>query len=271
MNADVQIKLFRKLLPYQIKLKEIVRLLGAADGKVCLDAGHDNAAISKYFRSLGGSWCTVVRQEASRPVVEQAIGDKVHVFDGANIPFDDKVFDVVILSDFLERVTDDHALITECHRVLKPTGRLIVDVPHAKRWSVLQPLEALLGTAAAKRDRVRPGYTEPELFQLLKHGFDVHSVRSYSKAFVELVDMFACFKATRSTDGAGAKDDQLVRLYSRAYPFYWLAFQLDGLLFFTKGYNIVAVAVRHPWRPRKAPVLKDGRSITEAVLSKIKD
>lgn len=266
----MQIRLFKKLMPYQLKLREVVRLLGPAEGKACLDAGHDNAAMSKYLRTLGGSWATVVRQEASRPIVEQAVGDKVHVFDGVSMPFDDKVFDVVILSDFLERVADDHALITECHRILKPTGRLIVDVPHSKRWSVLKPIEALLGAKAAKRERVRPGYTETELFQILKHGFDVHSVRSYSKAFMEFVDMLVSFKADRYA-GGGVQDDKLARLYSRAYPFFWLAFQLDGLLFLTRGYNIVAVAVRHPWRPRNAPVLHDGRSITEAVLSKIKD
>ncbi|MEI6218171.1 MAG: hypothetical protein WCP86_04675, partial [bacterium] len=60
MDAEVQIKLFKKMLPYQLKLKEIVRLLGSADGKVCLDAGHDNAALSKHFRMLGGTWCTIV-------------------------------------------------------------------------------------------------------------------------------------------------------------------------------------------------------------------
>jgi hypothetical protein len=117
---------------------------------------------------------------------------------------------------------------------------------------------------------VRPGYTEPELSQLLKHGFDVHSVRSYSKAFVEFADVIVCFKAGRIATGA-AHTERLAKLYSRAYPFYWFAFQLDGLLFFTKGYNIVAISVRHPWRPRKAPVLNDGRLITEVVLSKIKD
>ena len=270
MNADVQIKLFKKLLPYQIKLREIVRLLGAVDGKACLDAGHDNAAMSKYLRTLGGAWSTIVRREASKPIVEQAVGDKVHVYDGFNMPYDDKTFDVVILSDFLERASDDHALITECHRILKPTGRLIVDVPHAKRWSILRLFEALLGISQAKKERVRPGYTETELFQLLKHGFDVHSVRSYTKAFVEFIDMFVCARASRNAEG-GAHDERLGRLYSRAYPFYWLAFQLDGLLFFAKGYNLVAVAVRHPWRPRKAPVLHDGRSITEVVLSRIKD
>ena len=84
MNADMQIRLFRKLMPYQLKLREIVRLLGPTEGKVCLDAGHDNAAMSKYLRTLGGTWSTVVRQESSRPVVEQAVGEKVLVFDGSS-------------------------------------------------------------------------------------------------------------------------------------------------------------------------------------------
>jgi ubiquinone/menaquinone biosynthesis C-methylase UbiE len=270
MDAEVQIKLFKKMLPYQLKLKEIVRLLGSADGKVCLDAGHDNAALSKHFRMLGGSWCTIVRQEASRSAVEQAVGDKVKVFDGSSMPYDDKTFDIIILSDFLERVVDDNALITECHRILKPTGRLVVDIPHAKRWSMLKPFEALFGTSDTKKARVHAGYTEPELFQLLKHGFDVHSVKSYSKAWVELVDMIAGFKASHIASGP-AYSERLLKLYSRLYPFYWLAFQLDGMLFFTRGYNIVAIAVRHPWRPRNAPVLNDGRSLTEAVLRKIRD
>ncbi|MEI6971254.1 MAG: methyltransferase domain-containing protein [bacterium] len=270
MNADLQIKLFAKLMPYQLKLREIVRLLGATDNKVCLDAGHDNAAMSKHLRALGGSWSTLVRHEASRSIVEQAVGERVSVFDGVSMPFDDKTFDVVILSDFLERVPDDNALITECHRILKPTGRLVVDVPHSKRSSILRPIEAVIGTTASKKNRARPGYTEAELFQLLKHGFDVHLVRSYSKAFMELVDVVVSSRAERYA-GGGAQEERLARLYSRAYPFYWLAFQLDALLFLTRGYNVVAVAVRHPWRPRKAPVLHDGRSITEAVLSKIRD
>jgi hypothetical protein len=57
---------------------------------------------------------------------------------------------------------------------------------------------------------------------------------------------------------------------SRAYPFSWLAYQLDALLLLTKGYYLLACAKRHAWRPRKAPVLNDGRRIGDAVLSKIK-
>jgi len=270
MNGDAQLKLFKKLLPQQAKLREIVRLLGNIEGKSCLDAGFDNAVISKHLRQRGGTWRTLVRQAEAKRSIEEAVGSGVESFDGYSMPFDDKTFDVIILSDFLERVTDDHALITECHRILRPTGRLIVNVPHTKSWSVLNLLENLIGQSDEKKKRVRLGYTEAELFQLLKHGFDVHTVRSYSRAFVEFIDMIVQMKV-RGIAGSMNPDERLMKLYSIAYPFYWCAFQLDGLLFFMKGYNIVSVAVRHPWRPRKAPILNDGRSITEAVLSKIKD
>ncbi|MGQ9663098.1 MAG: hypothetical protein ACUVWX_12290 [Kiritimatiellia bacterium] len=47
---------------------------------------------------------------------------------------------------------------------------------------------------------------------------------------------------------------------------YTLAYQLDLLLFFTRGYYMVASAKRRAWRPRTAPVLSDGRSLSEVVL-----
>jgi hypothetical protein len=50
-------------------------------------------------------------------------------------------------------------------------------------------------------------------------------------------------------------------------PFlYRLAFQLDLIIFFTRGYRMVAYGRRKGWRPRQTPVLSDGRNITEAVL-----
>jgi ubiquinone/menaquinone biosynthesis C-methylase UbiE len=41
------------------------------------------------------------------------------------------------LSDLLEYVQDDNVIITECHRILKPAGLLIVDVRHAKKLSII--------------------------------------------------------------------------------------------------------------------------------------
>jgi hypothetical protein len=49
---------------------------------------------------------------------------------------------------------------------------------------------------------------------------------------------------------------------------YRLFYQLDLLLFFTKGHRMLAVAHRRAWRRRDTPVLVDGRTLSEAVLSK---
>ena len=48
--------------------------------------------------------------------------------------------------------------------------------------------------------------------------------------------------------------------------FYWLAHQLDGLLFFTKGYQAVAYGRRKGWREREPPETRHGLSIGSAVL-----
>ena len=63
-------------------------------------------------------------------------------------------------------------------------------------------------------------------------------------------------------------DAAVMRMYSVAGIFYVLAAQLDMLLFFTRGHYLIAHAKRRAWRPRKTPVQSDGRTITEAVLSR---
>lgn len=49
--------------------------------------------------------------------------------DVHNIPFEDNKFDVVMCNHVLEHVTDDHKVMTEFYRVLKPTGWAILQSP----------------------------------------------------------------------------------------------------------------------------------------------
>jgi ubiquinone/menaquinone biosynthesis C-methylase UbiE len=269
-EAESQKHLLRKSIPMQTMLHETLRSLGDADGLTCLDIGTKNGAISQQLRKCGGDWHTVVANKNVDTAVRAVVQENVSVIDGTTLPFKKQMFDAVVVLEFLERVQSDEALIEECHRVLKHDGRLIVVVPHVKSWTLLDPLRNMLGLTYQEKGLVRPGYSESQLFNILKNGFDVLNMRSYTRFFVELTDTVVQSRAKRKLE----KDNmerRLMRLYSIANIFYWLADQLDMLLFPTRGYVLIATAKRRAWRPRNVPVLVDGRSISEAVLSKALD
>jgi SAM-dependent methyltransferase len=253
-----------------LRLQESLRFLdGGTEDKVCLDLGAGNAVVSYHLRKLGGEWHTVPGPEQGKPAVRAVVGKNVKESGGDGpLPFADKTFDVVVVFDALQRVRSPEDFIAECHRVMKPDGRLVVHVENVKRLSVIRALQSLARVTYERRGLVREGYTESALFALLKHGFDVYQVRSYSRFWVELVDLVVRALLARRDPSAPGHAEGMRRLYSAASPFYRLAYQLDMLMVFTRGHQLVAVAKRRAWRPRNAPVLADGRSISEVVLSR---
>jgi len=268
VEAEIQLHIFRKCLPLQVCLQEIIRVLGPSDDLDCLDIGDDNGMISYHLRKHGGKWSSAVAGRESADVVRQFLSENVVPMEDGTLPFEKKAFDCVVVVSALERFANDSAFIEECHRVLKPDGRLVVNVSRTKPASLVNFLRRLLGVTYQRKGRVRGGYTESELFTILKDGFDVHNMRSYSRFFTELVEAIVD-RFAQGVRGQGAeKDRRLKRIFSVAGPFYRLAFQLDMLLFFNRGHRLIATAKRRSWRPRKAPILVDGRSITEAVLSR---
>lgn len=268
LTPEEQIHLFRRSVPLQVRLQEIVRAVGECEGLTCLEVGADNGGFSLKLRKHGGSWQSVAWSPDLAESVGNTIGDTVHPFAEGGMPFKRKLFDVVVVYDFLERFRDDIAFIEECHKVLKPDGRLVVST---HRLGTLRPVELVrsaLGQTDAKRGFVRPGYTESELFRVLKSGFDVHMMRPYSRFWVELTDAIVSRIVENLLASGEAGRGRLARTRTIANIFYRIAFQLDALMLLSRGYRFIAVAKRRAWRPRNAPVLVDGRSITEAVLSR---
>jgi SAM-dependent methyltransferase len=246
-------------------LSELARATGSTDGKVCLEIGLDDGVMSYHLRRMGGEWHTIVLHEDSEASVRALVQDRVHRIDARKLPFDNKTFDIIIVANTLERTEDDSAFIEECHRTLKPTGRMIIHTLNLKAGSPITALRNVLGKGPRPQGLVRAGYNETDLFQLLKHGFDVAYVRSYSRFFVQLVDLFANTGRRRGTTRNTAHETGRISLVTSIL---WImAHQLDFLLFLTRGFCLVAVAKRRAWLPRKTPVLADGRSISEAVLT----
>lgn len=260
-------RIFARSIPHQVCLQEIVKALGDIEGLSCLEVGSDNAMMSHQLQRRGGDWETLVYDEDEAARMGRILGREVRAISADQpFPFDAKSFDVVVIVDGLERQESGIDFIQKCHAVMKPDSRMIACVNREKTVSLLNPLRRMLGVVQERQGHVHTtGYTEGHLFQALKHGFDVMQMRSFSRFFVELVHVFirvAEKKAMATGDSA-----KPMRAYAIGHIFYWLAYQVDLLMFLTRGHRLIASAKRRHWRSRNTPILVDGRSISEAVLS----
>lgn len=276
-----QEKLFSRSVRRQAKLKQVKRLLGATAGQDCLEVTAGDGMISRQLRMDGGSWTTIVTPPEAKDSMEFFVKGGVQVLQNETLDAADLSFDAVVIVDALERIADDHAFIRECHRVLRPDGRLIITTHHRMRFCIGGgPTRAMLGLSWKKKGLVRAGYTTREFFDVLKDGFDVPETISYSSCCVESPGLFCEAAANKLAGGAynmppaDADTEQfyhytkLVSLGTLVYPWMWLMSKLDKLLLFIlPGHNIAAKTKRRVWRERRTPILVDGRSIAEAALN----
>lgn len=276
-------RLFRKSLLKRAKLKNIRALLGATEGKRCLDIGGDNGVISYFLRQQGGAWQSADLSPKAVASIGQLVGeDSVHLLEGTELPYQDDALDLIAIVDYLEHIEADAAFVKECHRVLPEGGQLLINVPHRKK-GLIRPLRLMLGLTDERHGHVRPGYNQRELYELLKDGFDIVESRTYNRFFVELVDTGVQLvgswmggQHSEASDGPSkgvlidradfVKYQKAFRLYSLIYPFLVVASWLDRFLFFTRGHSLVVMARARRWNPRRQVKISDGRSIAEASL-----
>jgi len=265
METDVielEKALFGKSYLLKVRMRMIAHAVGPMQGRAGLCIGAVPSTLRARLMAMGGDWSFTEER--------------------ATLSFADGVFDRVLLLDHLEWVEDDYAFMAEAHRVLKTAGMLFVDTEHRKRWTLWRPVRRLFGVEERTTLRLRDGYTGAGLFDILKDGFDVQETRTYSRFFVEGTETLlrlavgALLGANRAGAGAADRADEdtpehisrrLYTIHSIAYPFFVIADALDWLLFFTRGYRLMAVARRRLWKPRRTPVLRDGRSLADAALN----
>ena len=249
----------RALLPERLELAAVTRLLPAdrLPHMACLDVGMPNPAMSAALRRLGGVWRTAARSPEAAAEASAFLGDAsvcCLAADGA-IPFPGHSFDAIVVAlDMLCAVPDALAFVRECNRILRPDGLLVLSVQARRPFSI----------ADAIRRRIAPAgphaatFTENSLYQLLKNGFNVDSIETHSRFFLELARLRDLALETR-----GASPDERAARLRGAYAAARVA---DALCFWGRRHVLAVSARRRQWSSRDIPALADGRSIGEAVI-----
>lgn len=250
MNNSWHLKLFKKSICKQNKLKAIQEYLQVKQEGHYLDVGGDNGVISYYLRQLGGNWISADLEDTAVEAIKALVGKSVYKINGCQLPFDDNSFDGIVIIDFLEHIEKDKEFINELSRITREEGFLIINVPYLKRFSLLSWLREQIGLGAASHGHVRAGYAVRDLEALLGDRFKVIACRTYSRVFTELIDTLIALvnkltgsKTTQKgllvTEKDLRKKAKVFKVYSVLYPLFWLFAKLDYLVFFTKGFSLI--------------------------------
>lgn len=270
-----QEKLFNRSIRRKRKLARIEGLVRSTTNFQCLEISAGDGVISANLRSCGGSWKTAVLSECAAFSAGYGINEKITIIEGTELPFEDGVFDMVVIVDALKGIAADHAFIQECHRVLKPNSWVVISEERRRPVSLTALLQRVFGVAPVANGQYRNGYTASELYNILKDGFDVPETFLYSNGLLEASATIGEFVQKLLLHGPcwlvreNANQDDLYRyrhlhtLAGLAYPLLWIFSKLE----FLPAHKLLVKSRRRHWRPRTQPKLIDGRSIAEAAIN----
>ena len=121
-----------------LRLVATASLVGSAERMLDVGCGEDGALfpmVQDRFRELYG----LDRYDIAVPSGGRVIAKKCDL-DREPFPFKDSFFDRVACADVIEHVRDPLLLMTECFRVLKPGGGVVVTTPNVRFYPHLLEL-----------------------------------------------------------------------------------------------------------------------------------
>jgi SAM-dependent methyltransferase len=117
-----------------------LHLLGDVADRAVLEIGCGAGQCSRWVLAQGGSPVGLDlshRQLQHSRRIDDELGTRVPLVEGTGtaLPFADNTFDVVVSAfGALQFVADEHAVVVEAARVLRPGGRFAFSITHPTRW-----------------------------------------------------------------------------------------------------------------------------------------
>ena len=132
----------------------VFALAGVTPTGRVLDVGCGAGPGLRYFAARGAQafgvdlvYYPLVETRRLAPAAGLAQGDVAR-----NLPFADRSFDLLLLSELIEHIENEQPLLAECYRVLRPSGALVITTPNL--WDIRRALAPMTG-------RVWTGDTDP--------------------------------------------------------------------------------------------------------------
>ena len=258
-----QIKMFRRSIKKQQKLKALLELLGDTKGKKCLlvTNGDNNGALNWYFREHGGTWTWADVSGENNDQIASLLDEPVHAYreDDFDDPAD--TFDCVVSIDVLEHLKQDQPFLCEVKRVLKLGGKAVVTVPNGDDRLLANKIKWRLGMTPQIYGHTRAGYTVVELSDSIRSsGLKPQAAGGYSRFFTEMIELVINFGYVRvlAKKRGGAQPGHIApvssgelkthgaayKMYSLIFPIAWAISKLDGLMPRRTDNAVIVTAVK---------------------------
>ena len=171
------LKLFNKSPLKQKKYQMLMKFIEDDDRDAnCLDIGSDNGVISLLFREKGkdtkATWTSADLISETVESIRSLVKDRVFEINDLIVPFKDQEFDLIVIIDFLEHIKNDQNFILEMLRILKPQGKLIINVPNPVE-GIMRKIKFKIGQTDEAHGHLRAGYSFEELKMLLGEKFAI--------------------------------------------------------------------------------------------------
>ena len=263
-NEPWQLKLFRKSLKKQQKLKALVEILGQESNRQCLliTCGDNNGAMNWHLKKTGGEWGWADAEQDSIVQISEITGDDVAVMNKEHpvLPFLENSFDVVITIDVHEHLSKPELLNQELARLVKHGGKVIVTTPNGDEHKLVTRIKGWIGMHPEDYGHYVIGYDVPQLQQQLETvALDPYAETSYSKFFTEIMELainFIYVKVLSKRSEAKVEKGQIapqnigqvksiektLKLYSYIYPILFLVSKMDLIDRSPRGYAVIVAA-----------------------------
>ena len=142
-----------------------------------LDIGCGSAIYESHIIKNYPNWEFYGAEPSHLPALAAKKVKGIKIFEGflEESHYQDNFFDVILINNVLEHCPNPSSTISECYKILKPGGRLVIDVPNFN-----SPIRSLFGTFWAHLDAPRHlfHFSSDILSKILKKtGFKIESIK----------------------------------------------------------------------------------------------